>query len=110
MLQIVIGTIIAFLAVAGIAEIASCVQELLYMPPQEKITFLVTSRGHDDKIEYVVRSLIFKARAFHSKMTPVIIIVNEGMDEETMAICEKLSDVFDCLHVCTSQEVIGMLQ
>lgn len=110
MLQIIIGTIIAFLSVAGIAEIASCIQEYLYMPAQEKITFLVTSRGHDDKIEYVIRSLLFKAGKFHFKVTPVILVVNEGMDAETMAICEKLSDEFGCIHICTSQEVASLLK
>jgi hypothetical protein len=108
MLQIIVGTIIAFLSVAGIAELVRCVQEFFLMTPQDRITFMVASRGHDEKIEYILRSLIFKTRSLHLKVSPIIIVVDEGMDAETKAICEKLSGEYGSIRICASQELAAM--
>jgi cellulose synthase/poly-beta-1,6-N-acetylglucosamine synthase-like glycosyltransferase len=109
MMQIVIGTIIAFLSVAGIAELARGVKDFFYLPAREKITFMVSSRGHDERIEYVLRSLVLKARELSLKMLPVIIVVDEGMDEETKLICEKLSVEYGCIQIYPPKVLAKML-
>jgi hypothetical protein len=109
MLQIIMGTIIAFLSLAGLLELGRYVLEFFYMPSQDRITLIVASRGHDEKIEYLLRSLIFKSRSIHIKLLPTILVINQGMDSETMAICEKLSDKYGCISICDSQELVRLL-
>jgi cellulose synthase/poly-beta-1,6-N-acetylglucosamine synthase-like glycosyltransferase len=103
------GTVIAFLSVAGLLELGRYVLEFIYMPSQDRITLIVSSKGHDEKIEYLLRSLLFKAHGFHLKILPIIIVVDEGMDEETKAICEKLSGEYGCINICASQELPVLL-
>ena len=107
MLQIVIGTVIAFLAIAGVAEIAHNIQEFFFMP-REKVTMMVKTSGHDERIEYLVRSLVSRAQGFQ-KASPVIIIVDEGMDEETKRICEKLSGEFPYISICAPNELANLV-
>jgi hypothetical protein len=109
MLQIILGTIIAFLSVVGIFELGRYALEYFYMPPQDRITLIVVSRGHDEKIEYLLRSLIFKSRGIHIKLLPTILVINQGMDSETMAICERLSDEYGCINICNSKELATLL-
>lgn len=107
MLQIVIGTVIAFLAIAGVAEIAHNIREFFFMP-RENITMMIKSSGHDEKIEYLVRSLVLKAQGFQ-KASPVIIIVDEGMDEETRQICERLAGEYPFINICVPNEIASLV-
>lgn len=110
MYQIIIGTILAFLAVAGLAYIGQSIRGLFFMPTQNRVSFIITSRGHDESIEFLIRSLVFKVRGLHARISPVILIVDEGMDSETINICEKLSHEYDCLRVVKSPELAAVLQ
>ena len=109
MLQIIIGTVIAFLSLAGILELGRCVLEFFYSQPQDKITLIIHSRGHDGRIEYLLRSMIFKSRGEGLKALPVIIVVDDGMDEETRAICRKLSEEYGYIHICGKHDLPVLL-
>ncbi len=104
MFQIVMGTVIAFLAVAGLVEIAVRVQEAVLRVPAGRVVFMVPVKGSDQSIEYIVRAVFYHARAHHRAL-PDIIVLDEGMDAETRAVCEKLADELGCVRILRRQEL-----
>lgn len=110
MLQIVAGTILAFLAIIGAAEMFHSLCRFFLKPKGGKVTFLVTSRGNDEQIEYIIRSLILKAGIVNAvSNNPCIVIIDQGMSEETKKICNILSKEMGCIKVCKSNELITFL-
>jgi hypothetical protein len=111
MLQIIAGTILAFFAIVGAAELFRSLCSFLLKPSTNKFSFLITSRGKDEQMEYVIRSLVFKAGLLNVVCkTPCIIIIDQGMDEETKKISDILSNEMGCIKVCKSKELATILK
>jgi hypothetical protein len=111
MLQIIAGTMLAFFAIVGAAEMFRSLCSFLLKPKENKFTFLVTSRGKDEQIEYIIRSLVFKAGLLNVVCkTPCIIIIDQGMDEETKRICDILNKEMGCIKVCSLNELTTILK
>ena len=104
MFQIAVGTAIAFLVIAGIVEICVRAQSYLMSVPEGRVVFMVPSRGRDESIEYVIRSVYFRARE-QQRALPEIVVVDDGMDEQTRAICEKLALDLGCVRICHRREL-----
>ena len=105
MLEIIIGTALAFFCIVGIAEICHSVKEHFLLPSEEKIAFVITLRGHNERIEYLVRSLVFKGNELPTRSAPSILLIDDGMDEETRRICDILARELGCVKICKSCEV-----
>ena len=108
MLEIIIGTFFALLAIIGIVEIWRAAQGAFLMPRDARTTFMIVSEGHDEEIEYHVRSLMFKASELGLK-SPLVVIVDMGMDDETISICRMLERESSCVRICKSQELPGLI-
>lgn len=102
MAELITGTILAFLAIVGAAELLRALTDYMLRPSRGKVAFIVAISGHEEQTEYLLRSLIFKARAvsflYHK---PCIIVVDRGMDDETKKICETLADELGCVEICS---------
>jgi hypothetical protein len=110
MLQIVAGTMLAFFAIVGAAEMFRSLCTFLLRPQENKIAFLVASRGNDEQIEYIIRSLVFKAGFLNTVCkTPYIVIIDQGMNDESKKICDILSKEMGCINICKSNELINFL-
>lgn len=106
MLQIISGTLLAFFAIIGASELLRAAGDFLLKPKKGRVTFIVTPRGHDEQIEYMIRSVVYKAGAFSSASTkPLVIVIDNGMDEETKKICEILSGELGCVEICKTNEL-----
>jgi hypothetical protein len=103
--EIIAGVLISFFAIIGFVEFVDAVFKCLLTPRLEKIAFVVTCRGHDEQIEYCVRSLASQSQLLRFRAQPLIIVLDAGMDEETRLICEKLACDFDGVSVCKSNEL-----
>jgi len=111
MLQIIAGTILAFFAIVGAAEMFRSLCAFFLKPRENKFTFIITSRGKDEQIEYIIRSLVFKAGFLNAVCkSPCIIIIDQGMDDETKKICEILNNEMGCIKVCQSKELATILK
>ena len=104
MFEIVIGTVIAFLAITGVVELCRNVQQYFLGMPEKRVVFTIAAKGRDENIEYVIRSIFFNAREQHYKL-PDIIVVDDGMDSETREICEKLAYDLGCVRICRKHEL-----
>ena len=109
--EIIAGVLLSFFAVIGIAETGYWLKKYLLTPLIKKTAFVVTCSGHDEQIEYCVRSLANQASEFCRAGEKLIVIVDAGMDDETRGICEKLEHDIEGVTVCKTGDlnhVIGM--
>lgn len=106
MAEMIIGTILAFLAIIGAAELLQNAADGLLRPTRGRAAFLIALSGHEEQTEYLLRSLIFRAQtAPFVGCNPSIIVVDRGMDDETRRICETLADESGCVAICTDSDV-----
>jgi hypothetical protein len=106
--EIIAGVILSFFAVVGIAETGRCIKKYMLASVGEKTAFVVTCAGHDEQIEYCVRSLVNQANELCVGGDRPIIVVDAGMDDETRAICERLECDIDGVTVCKIDELPHM--
>lgn len=104
MFQIMVGTVISFFAVVGVVEICLSLREAVLRVPAGRVVFMVPVQGGDQSVEYVVRAIFYHARARHYSL-PDIVVLDEGMDAETRAVCEKLAEELGCVRICRRQEL-----
>lgn len=104
MFQIVVGTVIAFFAVVGVAEICLSLREAIMRVPTGRVVFMVPVQSGDESVEYVVRAIFYHARTRHRAL-PDIVVLDEGMDAETRAVCQKLAEELGCVRICRRQEL-----
>jgi hypothetical protein len=109
MLEIIVGTALAFLAIVGAAEIAVHIRNSFFEKIPDGVTEVVTVRGHDESVEYRLRSLNASERPGILPSRTRIVVVDEGMDAETAAICGKLADEYGNITVCAPGELYGRL-
>lgn len=107
MFEIIIGTAFTFFAVVGFAEILRALKVWLYLPAPQEETFLLTVKGHDETVEYRVRSLICRAGAMGCRSALLLIVV-EGADEETERVCRLLERDEECVRVLGVGELPGL--
>lgn len=106
--EIIAGVLISFFAVVGFAEVLRCAKKYLLEPVGKRAAFVVTCAGHDEQIEYCVRSLANRANEIACGGDRLIIVVDAGMDDETRGICERLAHDIDGVTVCKTCELPHM--
>lgn len=110
MLQIIAGTLLAFFAIVGAAEMFRSLCTFLLKPRGSNITYLVVSRGNDEQIEYIIRSLVFRAGLLNAVCkSPYIVVIDQNMNDETKKICDILSKELGCIKVCKTNELQAIL-
>lgn len=108
MVEIILGTLLAFFSIVGMVEVAHSLWEL-FNNPVEKVTYVIALQGHSEKVEYIVRSIAFKASFLRHAKNPVIFVIDEGMDEQTRQICELLAEELNCITICSRGELPSLL-
>lgn len=109
MLQIIIGTLLAFFVLVGISQTFSHIRNFLLTQDDDHAAFVVALKGQDDQIEYFVRSLVSRAEELKFKHRPEVVLVDMGMDEQTRKIVDTLSQDINGLEVCDSTELPKLL-
>ncbi len=103
--EILAGLLISFFAIVGIAETGRCIKSYFLSPKHETAAFVLSCKGHDEQIEYYLRSLANQARDFRFCGEPLIIVIDTGMDSETLDICERLTSEINGLTVCKTGDL-----
>jgi len=92
---------LVFLLTLGITELLRTFASWIHIPMvtagEEKILVLPLE-GHQENIEYIIRSIIFDYSAHFPKCRLKIVCLNLGVDRETQKICNLLSRDFSCVH------------
>lgn len=102
---IIAGVLISFFAIVGLAEVGRGVIKYLLTPKLERAAFIVTCKGHDEQIEYYLRSLANQADEYRFLSQPHIVVIDAGMDDETRRICENLARDIDGIAICRTDEL-----
>jgi hypothetical protein len=103
--EIIAGLLISFFAIIGLAETGRVIKRYFLSPKEEKAAFVFSCTGHEEQIEYYVRSLANQANELRFSGEPLIIIIDAGMDDETRRICESLESEISGLTVCKTGEL-----
>lgn len=103
--EIIAGALITFLAIFGASELIFKLKNQLMMSKMKNTAIVVACEGHDEEIEYQLKSLATRSEYLKHSGGRVIIIVDRGMDEETRTICEKLKNDIDGIEVCKASDL-----
>lgn len=98
--EIIVGALITFLAIFGASELIFKIKNQLMMSKIKNTAIVVACEGHNEEIEYELKSLAVRSEYLKHSGGRVIIIVDRGMDDETRAICKKLEKDIDGVEVC----------
>jgi hypothetical protein len=103
--EIIAGLLISFFAVVGIAETGRSIKHYFFSPKHGTAAFVFSCKGHEEQIEYYLRSLANQASELGLSGEPLIIVIDRGMDDETRSICERLTYEINGLEVCKTGEL-----
>lgn len=105
----IFGVVFAFLAAVGATELLRSGLRYFLSPPRDRVTYMVHVRGRDERVEYIVRSLVCAAREQGADGHPVIVLIDEDMDAQTRQICDTLAGELGCVRVCKTHELPQVL-
>lgn len=107
--ELIAGMLLSFFAIVGVVEIGRWIKNYMLAPCAKSPVLIVTCSGHDEQIEYCIRSIANQANEICRCGKRFIIVVDEGMDEETRSICERLKHDIDGLTVCRRTDLLRIL-
>ena len=105
MLEVILGAAKSFFAIVGFTEVWNRAKERFLLPGGRHVSFIISLKGHEERIEYTLRTLVFKMRGISDDPEPMVIVIDLGMDEETKKICEVLAEELGCVRICSSKEL-----
>lgn len=100
MLHIVFGIVCSILIILGLVEVVRIVTLMVIDSKKDKdATIIVPVSGHNEKIEFILRSIIMKAKWEEEYKNSKIMCVDCAMDDETRKICDMLCKDYEFLEV-----------
>lgn len=72
------------------------------------LTITLRFRGHREDAEYVLRSALSMLDAAGAYTERRLLVLDDGMDAQTRAVCEGLLQAEPRARICTPQEVGGL--
>ena len=111
MAQAIFLTIIAFLAVIGLSDLIRTFSTwILSGGRRQHIISIVPCKGHEEDVEYMVKSIYAQLKQQHPCKSCRIILADSGVDEETKKACELLSEELECVSFCPQECISEILQ
>ena len=93
MWEIIGKVVLCFFAIVGLVEFCKVlIAGILYRSkPDPKAAIVLTVEGHNESVEQQIRDLAENIRWDKNYPAQKLICVDNGMDEETFEICDRLS-------------------
>lgn len=114
MLNIIIQSIICFLALYGIIQMGLNIYDAIQnfrIPKKEDVFIIVTVKNQQDTVEGLIRSLVWKSlNNEHGGIIPNILVVDMGSTDETLEILERLHTEYDFIQVTDSKGYLKVLE
>jgi len=109
--KIILEALLYFFACIGIYTIiAKIVKSIIYRGKHwfDNVTVILNVKGREDGMEYILRSLVsYTDMITDGRGCPEIVVIDNGMEPETAAVCNK----FNKIKVCNTAEAIqGIIQ
>ena len=110
MAQAIFFTVIAFLAVVGLADLIRAFSTwILSGGRQQYIISVVLCKGHEEDVEYMVKSIYAQLKQHHPCKSCRINLADDGVDEETKKVFQLLSKELECISFCPKEWVTETL-
>ena len=104
-------TALTVLAVIGLADlIRSFSAWVLSGCRRQFVLAVIPCRGHEDDIEYIVKSTYHRLKEQYRCRGCRIILADGGLDAQTRKICEQLCRSLDCVSLWEEKDVGSLLQ
>lgn len=111
MLDLVCRVLVAFLAIVGLTEVCRFLILWLLQPRKAgRMVVLLAVQGHDEEMEYRLKSVAEKMKWMNGTENKEIVCVDCGMDEETKTICEKICERNSFIYFCSNRELPQILE
>lgn len=104
MLMVVFKTIITFLVVYAIIEMATKIFNFFKVKDKKEIYIFVHVKNQESSIEFIIRTAIINyLSSYGGRVVPYIVIVDKGSDDRTEEISRKLCSDYDFLYYTTEE-------
>ena len=104
MLMVVFETIITFLVVYAIIEMATKIFNFFKVKDKKEIYIFVHVKNQESSIEFIIRTAIINyLSSYGGRVVPYIVIVDKGSDDRTEEISRKLCSDYDFLYYTTEE-------
>lgn len=107
MADIIFKTLVTFCVIYSLIDIAARVISVFFNSDLHKndVFVVVRVKNQEDKIECIIRSLIWKtlSRRGGGKL-PIILIVDVGSDDRTREICMRLCEDYRFIYYTTESK------
>ena len=100
-------TVLTFLIVFGLFEMLSKIYKVIFTETksQKEVFVFIHVKNKEDSIEYIVRSTIFNyLTKYGGRTVPYVVIVDEGSEDRTEEIVQKLCCDYDFVYYTTADE------
>ena len=112
MFQQIIYLCLIIVTVCGLIEIYRITARWLHQPPEaDRVIVIVTAKGKDEKLEYILRSIASRTELITTDgKPPQIVVADLGMDKETKEVCKLLEKEIDSLRICQTIEIPKIIE
>lgn len=105
-ISIMIGV---FLVIIGLVEVFRMISFLFLRTKGENdIMIIVPVCGHNEEAELLLRSAAARVKWTGGMSQQKVVCLDCGMDEETKAVCDTISQDYSFMNVCTLSEFDGL--
>ena len=93
--HIICHVFFGFFIILGICDIIIFLISKFFKIADAKLyTFFIPIKGHMEDIEFIIRSMMFRFRFLHPFLNFKIILIDNGIDDETRIICHNLCKIY----------------
>ncbi len=107
-MDFIIKIIIAFFCLLGVIYLFNSVINYYFTKkdgPIKDMSILIITKGHCNKVEYVIRNLLYATSNIKTENgAPQIIVVDDYTDDETANICSYLENDFDMVKFYSKKQ------
>lgn len=95
------GAVLLLIAAMGIYDIISNAKYSVKINSKNAGIFTILEfSGSDNSVEYLIKETIKKYKWCNYVKYLYIIVVDNGMDTDTLNLCEKIIDQYDYISIC----------
>lgn len=110
MLEAICGIIGMILVILGLVEVVQIVTFWVLQTKEEReILIVVPIAGHNEEVEYLLRSAAAQVKWLGSKYQKIL-CVDCGMDTETRLICQVIAKDYPFIEFCSRLEFEHIFQ
>jgi len=111
MLEILVWLVFSGFAFIGVAAVVRSIEDrILSSRTKRNITCVYPIKGHADDAEEIIQAYHNRVHWDHPSCGSLLIVLDMGLDEDTLALCRKLCEQYGEMMLCSPEELDAVLQ